>query len=368
MRLRVLDFGLVPALRSQAAWYGCAAQMRADAEPVLTLVDSAAPYVCIGLNQDAGRELDRDFCAESGIAVIRRRLGGGAVLLDRHQLIFHFVFPRQMAPQKPESLYPHFIEPALRTYRGLGIAAVYRPLNDIHVDGKKLGGTAAALYAEATVLGGMFLFDFDGALMARVLKVPSEKFRDKLLTNMEEYVTSMRRLLLDVPSRAEVKECFLRHVADCFGVEPRPDTPSSAELAAIAAEETRLAAPAWQNRIGRKLVPDGVKLAAGLHLTEGVHKAPGGLVRARLLERDGCIADLELSGDFDCSPAEGLADLAARLGGIRLDPAALVATVTEAVAGLGIAPAGVTPADIAAAIVAARHDSRRAGAVAAETS
>jgi ketosteroid isomerase-like protein len=33
--------------------------------------------------------------------------------------------------------------------------------------------------------------------------------------------------------------------------------------AAIAAEEERLAAPEWRERVGRKLVPEGVKLAAG---------------------------------------------------------------------------------------------------------
>jgi lipoate---protein ligase len=202
VRLRVIDLGLVSALRSQAAWYGIAKRLGRSDDPVLTLCEPAEPYVCIGLNQDSGLELDRDFCAANGIGILRRRLGGGAVLLDSRQLIFHFIVPEHVAPRRPEQIYPHFIEPVLRTYRDFGIDARYRPLNDIHVDGRKIGGTAAAFIGEAAILGGMFLFDFDGAVMARCLRVPSEKFRDKLCAGLEDYVTSMRRLLGEAPRAA----------------------------------------------------------------------------------------------------------------------------------------------------------------------
>jgi lipoate-protein ligase A len=353
--LRVLDFGAVSALRSQAAWYGLARERRGGEEAALTLVESAEAYVCIGLHQDADLEVDRDFCAARGIAVIRRRLGGGAVYLDRRQLIFHFIVPREGVPQRPERLYPYFIEPVVRTYRDLGIAAVYRPLNDIHVEGRKIGGTAAALFEESAVFGGMFLFDFDGAALARCLKVPSEKFRDKLRTSLEDYVTSMRRLLPEVPSREAVKARFLAHAAECLGVEPRADRARPQELKAIEEEEAHLLDPAWQSRVGRKLVPEGVKLAAGVHLTEGCYKAPGGLVRARLLEREGRIANLELSGDFDCRPAAALAALAARLQGAALDADTLAHRVAKAMAEFEIEAVGVAAEDIASAIASSRH-------------
>ena len=44
----------------------------------------------------------------------------------------------------------------------------------------QLGGTGAASIAEATVMVGSFMFDFDTQTMVHCLKVPSEKFRDKL--------------------------------------------------------------------------------------------------------------------------------------------------------------------------------------------
>src|SRR3970282_2168287 len=92
MRLRVIDRGFVSARLSQALWYGIAARMRAGDDPVLTLLNPVDPYVCTGFHQDVRLEVDQDYCVGHGIAVLRRRLGGGAVYLDRHQLIFHFMF------------------------------------------------------------------------------------------------------------------------------------------------------------------------------------------------------------------------------------------------------------------------------------
>jgi len=348
--LRVIDAGDVSARLSQALWYGIADRMTPDDDPVLTLVNPIDPYVCIGFHQNARLEVDEDYCASQGIAVLRRRLGGGAVYIDRNQLIFHFMVPRRRAPSRIEQLYPRFIEPVVRTYRELGIAAAFRPVNDIQVDGRKIGGTAAAILDEATVLGGMFLFDFDAGTMARCLKVPSEKFRDKLHRTLEDYVTSMRRLLPQVPARAAVKQMFLRHVADCLDVVPQHSVASELEQAATEAELACLGDPAWTARVGRKFVSAGVKLAADTYLTEGVCKAPGGLVRARLLSREGRIVDIEISGDFTCHPPAGIQRLTERLRGASLSTEQLAALVAGIIDDLGLQLPGVAPEHFAAAI------------------
>lgn len=362
MRLRVIDRGFVSARLSQALWYGIAARMRAGDDPVLTLLNPVDPYVCTGFHQDVRLEVDQDYCVGHGIAVLRRRLGGGAVYLDRNQLIFHFMFPRAWAPSRAGELYPYFIEPVVRTYRELGIAAAYRPVNDIQVDGRKIGGTAAALLDEATVLGGMFLFDFDTATMARCLRVPSEKFRDKLHKSLEDYVTSMRRLLPSVPTRDTVKTAFLRHVAACFGVTPEPSDTRADEEAEVAAEVAVLGDPVWTLEVGRKFVPQGVKLAADTFLTEGAYKAPGGLIRVRLLAREDTIVDLEFSGDFSCEPSSGIVALADRLKGERLRGAALVEAIARAIAELDLELPGVSAPDVAAALDASRHPGEDASA------
>ena len=354
MRMRVIDCGQVSAVLSQSIWHGVAACMNPEDDPALTLVNPRDPYVCIGFHQNAGLEVDERYCATRGIAVLRRRLGGGAVYIDDNQLIFHFVFPRRHAPKRVDRLYPMFIEPVVRTYRDLGIDAAYRPINDIHVDGRKIGGTAAAILDQATVLGGMFLFDFDAATMARCLKVPSEKFRDKLLTTLEDYVTSMRRLLPHVPSRETVKSIFLRHVADCLNVVPQNSVTDEREDVAIAEEAAHMSDPAWTSRTGRKFVSRGVKVAADTYLTEGSSKAPGGLIRIRLLAREDRIVDIEISGDFTCHPASGIESLADRLRGASLSGSYLVDTIAGIIATLGLELPGVGPEHLAAAIEQSR--------------
>jgi lipoate---protein ligase len=329
--------------------------MKPDGQPALILVNSLDPYVCIGLHQDARREVDVTYCAGAGIALLRRRLGGGAVYLDQDQLIFHFVFPRRRAPERAGKLYPVFIEPVLRTYRDLGINATYRPVNDIHVDGRKIGGTAAAVLDQATVLGGMFLFDFDTKTMAHCLKVPSEKFRDKLHKTLDEYVTSMRRLLPDLPSRETVRSIFLRHVADCLDVVPHESATTAIEDAAIAAEALELTDPCWVWQVGRRFETRGVKVTAGTYLSEGTYKAPGGLVRVRLLERSGHVVDIEISGDFTCNPPSGVVSLVARLQGVSLSGPHLEGTIANAIASLHLDLPGVDARHIAAAIETSRH-------------
>jgi lipoate-protein ligase A len=98
-----------------------------------------------------------------------------------------------------------------------------------------------------------------------------------------------------------------------------------------------------------------VKVAADTHLTEGEWKAAGGLIRVLLLERDGTIVDLDISGDFTCLPASGVSGLVKRLRGIRVEEALLSRIIARTVADLGLDLPGVAPADLARAIIASRH-------------
>lgn len=353
MRLRVLDFGLVPALRSQAVYHGLAETIGPDSDAILVLVSPETPYVCVGMHQDIAKEVDEDFCATHGLPVLRRHVGGGAVYLDRNQLFTHFIFPAGRAPSRADALYPLFIEPVVRTYRDLGVEAQYRPVNDIQVNGRKIGGTGAASIGGATVMVGSFMLDFDTATMAKCLKVPSEKFRDKLRQTLDDYMTTMTRELGRIPDRDDLKARFLGHAADVLGIEVVESAPTPAELAAIAVAEAALSDPDWTDVQHRRLVAQGVKIAADTHLTEAARKAPGGLVRVSLLEREGRVADLVVTGDFTCLPPEGIDALAAGLVGVALTEPELTGAIAEGIARLDLDLPGIAAEDLAITILAA---------------
>ena len=199
------------------------------------------------------------------------------------------------------------------------------------------------------------MFDFDTGTMSRCLKVPSEKFRDKLKTTLDDYMTTMAKELEEVPDRATLREVFLGHVADVLGVAPETSELGQAELAAISRAEEQLSDPEWTYMQGRRFVEMGVKIASGTHLTESAFKAPGGLIRIHLLARDNKIEDLMIAGDFTCLPAPGVDDMAGLLKGSDLDAASLEAGVTRIMDNLGMEMPGVKPRDIATAIMMAHE-------------
>ncbi|MEJ2059057.1 MAG: lipoate--protein ligase [Gammaproteobacteria bacterium] len=355
MNLRVIDFGTQPDIRSQAIYHGIARQLGSDDDPVLTLVNPANPYVCVGRHQSVELEVDEDFCRANGLAVIRREVGGGAVYLDHNQLFFHFIYPRRLVPALVERMFPIFIEPVVNTYRRFGVEAVLRPINDIHVKGRKIGGTGAAHIDDASVAVGSFMFDFDFDMMAQCLRVPSEKFRDKLRQGLGDYITTMRRELGQPPSREAVIGAFLEQVARDLAVNIVASEPTGAELERIAEQERALTDPEWTYSVGRRLIEKGIKLAAGTHLTLHDHKAPGGLIRVQLLSRDGYIRDLDLTGDFTCLPDSAIPALVRALHGVRLERAALMEAIEAVYARTLMQTPGVTSADFAEAILAAEH-------------
>jgi lipoate---protein ligase len=356
MRLRILDGGQRSAIGCQALWHGVGEAMRPEDDPALVFVTPTEPHVCVGYHQNADVEVDLAACHAAGVSVLRRRLGGGAVLLDSRQLIFHYVWPRQRAPRQLALLYPQFLAPLVEAYRAIGVPAAYRAMNDVHVAGRKIAGAAAAEIGQTAVVGSMVLFDFDGALMARLLRVPDAKMRDKLAVALGDYVTSLRRLLPAPPDRAEMMALLVRQSAKLFEVQPEASEATAAERRAADSEARRLSDPAWTRRPGRKFVTDGAKLAAGAYLVRGQHKAPGGLVRVYLLARDGRIAGLDITGDFTCSRPEAVGDLTRQLEGLAPNDPALPDVIATAIKALDLDMPGVAPLDIAAAIRDAERD------------
>ncbi len=153
--IRLLDLGLVPPIRSQTIYHAVGHAMTADSRPTPSSWSRPDhPYVCIGYHQDLEREVDLDYCRAHGLPVSRREVGGGAVYLDDGQLFSQWVFHRSALPAGLEDRFELYIRPLVETYQALGVAAYHRPVNDIHVAGKKIGGTGARADGRGRGAGG----------------------------------------------------------------------------------------------------------------------------------------------------------------------------------------------------------------------
>lgn len=350
--IRILDLGLVSPMRSQAIYHGVAYALTPETPDTIILVGPTDPYVCIGYHQELEKEVDVDYCREHHLPIYRREVGGGAVYLDKGQVFTQWIFQKNHLPATLEERFALYIQPLVDTYQSFHIPANHRPVNDIHVQGKKIGGTGAAQMGEAEVVVGSLMFDFNFDLMARVLKVSSEKMRDKIHQSLNEYMTTMTRQLGQAPDYEAVKREYIRQVVAALGRPAEYDDPTPQELAVTEELEARFASDEWLYQKGGLRRTGAVKIHADVYLAEAAYKAPGGLIRATARWREGRIDDLTLSGDFTMLPAFAIGALEQALRGAMLDATQVRAKVAEFYCGLPVQSPGVGIEDWVNAIMA----------------
>lgn len=314
----------------------------------LNLLAPATPYVCIGYFQDAEQEVDVAYCRENDVPIFRREVGGGAVYLDGDQLFFQLVIHRDN-PLIPDggklAFYRKFLQAPIEAYRALGIPAEYRPVNDIVANGRKISGTGAAEIEDYYILVGNLIVDFDYEMMARVLKVPDEKFRDKVYKTIRENLSTIKREIDSVPPRDELWTLMAEEFRKVLGPLKRETAVDDAWRAAADRLETKFLTDAWLYQRRHRHPDRDVKIRAGVRVLERMHKAPGGLLRAVVEMREGVLRDVALSGDFFFYPEDQLTDLEDALTGASFEQVEqIVARFYEI---HGIESPGVTPRDFA---------------------
>jgi len=312
----------------------------------LILLSPNSPYVCIGRHQDAEQEVDLAFCESQGIPVFRREVGGGAVYLDGQQIFYQLVIRRDrlVAQGSKDDFYRRTLAPVIAACRDLGLEASYKPVNDILVGGRKISGNGAGEIGDAIILVGNLILDFDYDMMSRVLRVPDEKFRDKVNKSLRDNLTTLGRELPAPPTMERVAAVLAVRFAELLG----PLTPQAlppAVLAEVKRLAPELTAEPWLMRRGRQQPGRQIKVAAGREVIQRAYKAPGGLIRGTFELADGRFAAVEFSGDFFFFPPAELDALALALVGA---PRAEAGAIIEAFyAQGGIESPGVTPADLA---------------------
>jgi len=324
--------------------------MKEDTPNTIIMVSPNAPYVCIGYHQEMQKEVDLEYCAEKGLPVYRREVGGGAVYLDNGQLFTQWIFHQSDLPASLEERFKLYIDPLVDTYQALGVNANHRPINDVHVEGKKIGGTGAAQMGIAEVVVGSLMYTFDKKTMSKVLKVHSEKMRDKIFESLEAYMTTMTEELGSTPDRAMVKDLYMEKVSEALGVEVYEGEWTDEEEAMAQEIDARFVSDEWLYQKGRLQQP-GVKIHEDVHIVESAFKAQGGLIRIIARLREGRIDDVTISGDFTLLPSFALGALEQSLRGINATPETLTSKIEEAYNRLGIQSPGVMPADFTTAIM-----------------
>jgi lipoate-protein ligase A len=218
--------------------------------PTIRLYGWSPPAVSIGYFQGLEEEVDLKICKNLGIDYVRRITGGGAVFHE-HEVTYSFSLP-EISPLVPHNIldsYRVICQGIVEGLAGLGIQAEFVPLNDIIVNGKKISGSAQTRRNRTILQHGTVLIDTDVEKMFSILRVPSEKIKDKLIIDVKERVTSIKNVMSEKISFEEVCSALAKGFEKSLNMELNEGELKDTEIAL--AEEIKMARysnPEWNHR------------------------------------------------------------------------------------------------------------------------
>jgi len=360
---RLIDLGMGEPYAAQTFYEAVAEAVdNGSSQNTVILVQPASPYACLGFHQELEREIDIEYCRARHLPIIRRSQGGGATYLDSNQIFYQVVARRgsEVIPPSVEELFEKLLGVTIYVYRRLSLPAEFKALNDVIVRGKKISGNGAGDFGTGTtILVGNIILDLDYDSMARVLKVPSEKFRDKMAKSMREWVTSLKGELGRVPPVEEIKKLLAEGYEKVLGIRLKPSSPSEMERRIWEREvKPRHLSREWlcMPELRHEQLVEGraVKVADGVRVVEVDHKAKK-LIRVRAELIGDKILDIMLSGDFFMMPEGMLPRLEAGLKGSTLSREDVLKRVSKFYEKTKVQTPGISPEDFSDAVMKLRE-------------
>jgi lipoate-protein ligase A len=190
------------------------------------------PGVTLGYFLKASESADLEFCKKKGITVIRRLSGGGAIYTDEGQLVYGLVV-RDLLPVAPQKCFEIVCGALVRALGSLGCNAVYSPVNDVLVNGKKLSGSAIVNRGRIKLAHGTVIVHIDRDTMFKALKTDKAKLKAKGLAHPGKRVTSVEEVLGKRPPMDEVKTAVAKALGDEFDLKVKNGSLTAAERARI---------------------------------------------------------------------------------------------------------------------------------------
>lgn len=263
------------------------------------------PSIIVGRHQNTLEEIDEDFIRVSGLPVVRRPTGGGAVYHDEGNLNFSFltVVDKNYPPS-----FADFLAPIVDALADLGVSARFSSRNDITVAGRKISGSAQRRSGFRMLHHGTLMVDLDTSVLGKALAGNPDKYTSKGVASHKSRVANLREFLPPDWSRemcmARVTDALLRHCA----------TGETGLTSAQANEAEALAEAKYRTR-------DWNYGKSPAFTERRRHRFPWGALECRFDVRNGVIARCSLYGDFFSHGDVG--DLEALLQGVTHTPEAL---------------------------------------------
>src|SRR5262245_10154155 len=314
---RYVDCGDVDAFENNAQMAVLARSATDAGQPILQTSVWGATHLNVGWFDDVDSTLDLSACERLGIQVIRRPFaGGGTAFYARGcAVMWGVMFPKFGPHEDLDEEIARFQPVVLDALDRIGLGEVrFEGSADLLWHGRKLGGISAGDFGRVVSVGGFLNIERpDLDLYLRVVRVPDDKFKDKLVKDMREYVCTAAEVAARPVSYQAFRDALLAAVG-ASGVTLEERELTDVEGAALKKISNRIATDDSVRRVSSERFR-AVQEAAGRRVGFGNHKGRK-LCRAGVaLDETGTVAEAMMAGDMHVSPPDTLDRVAAALVG-----------------------------------------------------
>ena len=312
-------------------------------------------HLNVGWFDDVDSTLDLDACERLGVAVIRRPVyGGGTAFYDAGcAVMWGFLLPKDRYGDLDQAL-ARFQPVLLDTLAKIGLGEVqFEGSSDLRWHGRKLGALTAQDVVACNSVGGFLnIAPPNLDLYLQVVRVPEEKFKDKVVKDMREYVCTAEEVAGREVTYEEFRDALLASL-EAAGIELEASELNDGERHGLDKIGTRVGSDEMVRRVSSERFTRAAP--AGSVVGFGNHKGRK-LCRAGVaLDAGGVIVAALMAGDMHVSPPDTMDRVAAVLvGAPSADAGELRRRIASVFEGDDIhqadAAMGVTTDDLLAAV------------------
>jgi lipoate-protein ligase A len=312
---RFIDCGAVTPFENAAIMPVLTRSVAEGSGPIITTSVWGQTHLNVGWFDDVDATLDLDACAREEVAVIRRMMyGGGTAFYDAHcAVMWGFLLPKEDWSDLDAAL-ERFVPAFEATLRRLDLGDVaFEGSSDLRWNGRKLGAMTAQDVMVCTSVGGFLNTappDLD--LYLSVARVPDEKFKDKIVKDLREYVCTAEEVRGRPLSYDEFRDALVASLED-DGIALRRDDLSEGERKGVTKMSARVGSDEQIRRVSsdrfRADAPAGSKVGFANH--KGRKLCRAGVA----VDASGTVVAAMLAGDMHVSPPDAIDRCAAALVG-----------------------------------------------------
>ena len=179
---------IIPPTHRRLVWYLAMEEYLAKHVKEDTFVTwVVSPTVIFGRHQVMEAEVNVDFCNAKGIAMYRRKSGGGCVYADGGNLMMSLISPNTHS----EEVFQSFLDKVSGVLRDAGFAAVKSEHNDIMVEGYKVSGNACYALPTGTIVHGTLLVNVDFEVLQQAITPSVEKLMKHGVKSVRQRVANL---------------------------------------------------------------------------------------------------------------------------------------------------------------------------------